>query len=329
MDQDTAPRRFQLNQTVIEDVRTGDAATACDWKPVLTDLLAQLGPRAHVYPSENYFYFQFFRGGRSWSGNLRFPVDSRDAGVIQFVCYETYSRWLESHHHGVERELGPADGIRLTRTGLLEYRLEFDGRSTTFSLNRLDQTPNPAILEPGEEFAGRALDESGLGFDILYLPARKAFLFVLGEAGPPAEAFVEIEPDILLGRRTGFLFFRERGRDRLLLIAVQNEETEANTHNDGPFDHLPENDYRALAFLDRVYDAYPDMRGRLTEGGTIRGSGLIFGLAPYRTYVDHADLGFIAACRGSGVDPVEIRLCLTGEVEPPLASDTPALTPQS
>lgn len=309
-------RRFSLNERMIEDLGTTSDPAACDPKSVLIDLLTQLGPTANVYPTENYAYFQFYKGRKSYSGSLRFALDRRNQGIVDFVCYETYASWLEPDDStDVYAQLSAKDGVMVTRAADLKYKVTIAGVATLFSLNNLDQSPNAAVLAANDRFVGRSFDESGLSFDIVYDHKQKAFFFVLDARGPVRDVFVEVSPKVFLGRRTGFVFYQDTSPDRLVLVAAHSEELFRNGWLDGPFDHLPENFYETNGFWEAVYDAYPDLKGRLTPGGQFVDNDMIFAVAPYRSYTSQTDLGFIKDCTERVAAADERIVCLTAPVD--------------
>lgn len=310
------PRYFTLNEQMIAGLETPADPKACDPGQVLGDLLVQLGPTAKVHPTENYFYFQFYRGARSYSGSLRFTLGKRDQGIVEYACYETYVSWLEpDHDKGVIAELSAKDGVAVVRTGHLEYEVAIDGLATRFALNNLDQTPNARILASGERFIGRSFDESGLAFDILYDQKRKAFFFVLDTRDQVTETFVKVSPRVAMGSRTGFVFYEDEAPNRMVLVAAYSEDIFRNSWFDGPFDHLPENFYETNGFWTAVYDAFPELEGKLSPSGEFLDDGMIFAITPYRGYLSEAGLAFIKDCGARGLERADLIVCLTSNMD--------------
>jgi hypothetical protein len=305
-------RRFFLNEHAIQGLAIPDS-NACNPPDVLRDLFRQIRPVARVYPTENYYYFSFFRDRKSYSGSLRLALDSRDKGILQFVCYETSTNWLKPDTDaGVDKSFTIEDGVSVRKLGDLEYDVEFQGMTVKFLLNKVDQTPTKQ-LRTGERFAGRIFDESGIMFDLIYSERDKAFFFVLDWQGVASDLLKKVRAKTFLSKRTGFLFFEDTALDRLVLIAVNASEVRKNTIYDGPFDQLPENFYENVGFWKYVYDAYPEMVGKLTPGGTVLGSTLVFAIASYREYVSEKDLSFIAPCMRKHAEGTGRILCLTGQ----------------
>lgn len=308
------PRHFVLNEDMIREVTTAADPQACSPNEVLNDLFKQIGPVATIYPTENYYYFSFFRGGKSYSGSLRLAVDSRDKGIVQFACYETYTSWLEvDGAAGIQKELSQANGVFVKKIGNFEYDIAIEGVVVKFLLNKIDQTPDKDKLGTGEKFAGRLLDDSGLVFDLVYNRTEKVFYFVLDTKSRVTDAFVKLKDKVYVGKRTGFVFFEDVILKRFILIAVHSEEIYKNSPYDGPFDQLPENFYEEVGFWGYVYDAHPELLGKLTAGGTYLESELIFGILAYRAYVSKKDLEFIDSCTRQNRKRTKLILCLIGE----------------
>ncbi|HEY4941444.1 MAG TPA: hypothetical protein VII56_08450 [Rhizomicrobium sp.] len=309
---DAEPRRFILNEKLIQGINTPSPSLACAPRDVLVDLFKQIGPVAKIYPTENYYYFTFYRDGKSYSGSLRLPVDSRDRGILQFACNETATRWLtRDDRSAVQAELSEVDGVIVRKIADLEYTVDVGGETVKFLLNKVDQTPDKGMLGPNEYFAGRSVDESGVTFDLIYNKPAKSFYYALARSDSPIETFVEVKHDVYLEKRTGFVFFADKAANRYILIAAHSEDIYENTWFDGPFDQLPENFYESIGFWNYVYDAFPELKGKLSAGGTNREMGVIFALMPYRGYVSKFGLKFVDSCLRNSRHQIDRILCLT------------------
>lgn len=290
-------RHFALGEAMIEQLQVGTRDDACDYAQVLPELLKQAGPIADVYPSENYYYFSFSRAGSLFSGSIRLSSDRRDAGGIDYICYESNRSWVPSGDEiRVYLQLSSADGVNVSQLSPRSYRVKFGGEATTFALHRLDHTTPGTPLRPSEARVGRTLDDSGAAFELIFHSAINNFYFVLDPRSGAPDEFFRVAPNTDVSRRTGFVYYRSPTSGRRTLVAVNQNESILNTAFDGPFDHLPENDYVEIGFWDYVYKAYPEMVRSHTPGGTVSDDGMIFSLAPYRLYERIGDLGFIDAC---------------------------------
>lgn len=304
-------RNFLLNQYFVEDLNVEPQEDICDYGTVLENLLGELGSQADVYPTENYFYFKFHRAGKAISGSLRFAVEQRDQGIVQFACYESFNSWIEQDSmRSVTRELSLSDGVKLAKLEELKYNLKFRGKSVNFQLNNISQQP-PTLEKGKEKFAGRIFDESGLSFELIYNLPQNTFYYLLDQKQPVPETFVKIDEDLFVGKRTGFVFHKDPF-NRHVLVAVHKEQVYANSWNDGPFDQLPENFYNELNFWDIVFTAYPELRGKVTSGGSIVSDPeSIFAIWAYREYATKKDLDFVKSCKSAHEEVYELLACLT------------------
>lgn len=300
-------RKFSLNENMITQLAVGNRALACDYSEVLPQLLKQIGSKAIIYPSENYYYFSFNRGGSLFSGSIRLSSDRRNTGELDYVCYETNRSWV---HRGseirVQKHLTSADGVSVKKVSALTYRIKYDGIETLFKLHKLDQkSPADTILLQDEIQLGRTQDESGAAFILIYNSKLNDFYFILDRSVSVPDVLIKLAPNTVISRRTGFVYYKKPENNRYILVAVNNQEVELNTYYDGPFDHLPENDYMEIEFWKYVYKVYPDLKGQHTPGGTMKDSGMIFSIVPYRLYDQVESLNFIETCAKNY--PVEIE----------------------
>lgn len=307
-------RSFALNQQMIKDLSATGTNAACDYESVLEDLFKQIGPDVNVYPTENYFYFKFIREGKSFSGSLRLAAGQRDKGILQFACYETYTSWIDQDSvELIWHDLSSAHGVDVVKLARLKYAVAFKGRTVRFQLNDLDQSP-PETVQQHETFVGRIFDESGLVFQLHYHAKKKFFFFVLDQQQAVAERFVKTDGDLLVGKRTGFVFYRDQA-ERHILIAVHANEVYTNSWNDGPFDQLPENFYEQLGFWETVFDFNPSLRGKVSKTGVMLDDPeTIFAIWAYREYKTQDDLGFVTDCKTQHNEPVALLSCLTDQL---------------
>lgn len=294
-------RNFALGETLIEDLKSGSREEACSPEKTLPELLRHIGAEADIYPSENYYYFSFYRAGSLFSGSLRLASDRRDKGIADYVCYEAYRPWSsESGAIRVQEHLGASDGLQLTKQSDRVYLISYGGHQTRFSLHELDhQTPGSQLM-PGETRVGRLFDESGAAFELIFNSTLNHFYFLLDIPLSAPDDLTKLSAYTSISRRTGFVYYYQLDVSRYVLVAVNRHENVTNTAFDGPGDQLPENDYGSINFWDYVYRAYPDMEGRHTIGGTIKSPadarGMIFAIMPYRLYDYPENLGFIENC---------------------------------
>ena len=244
----------------------------------VVEFILQAAPkRAIVYPTEQYYYFEFYAGARLISGNLRF-TDS-DKGILNTGYFDRFDRsFLQS------ASLGPDDGIDLHRDPEARTaRVRFRGISRTFTF------PKPKSAEvrthPSEEHIAAVLDESGHLFHLLFHHPTSQFYFILAPDGVRPEPLVRIadNPSIDIGIRSRFVFLNEPTLHRTVLVGVHASAVRANSIYDGPFDQVPPD----LSIRRQLESAYPyvKMRGGIDEHGNfIELTDQRVAISPYTDY---------------------------------------------
>ena len=126
----------------------------------------------------------------------------------------------------------------------LLYRITYQGTSVLFALNDVSQIKPPAgAIGPDERLIGPVFDESAVRFFLVYNSKAKVFHYILDETAPVPD---QLEPSprsdrLLVGKRTGFAYYRDHRLDRKILIGVFEQNVRLNNYFDGPFDQLPDN----------------------------------------------------------------------------------------
>jgi hypothetical protein len=313
--QDAAPPRLRTNEAYVEEVTRATALAVNDPMAVFAFVLNSLPDRVKVYPTENYYYFTFFHGGAPYAGNIRIePADSGKT-TVHFAYYLDGPEWQEEGPltHVV---LDASRGVGVEKVEPLAYRLTYNGKSVVFALNDLSQVRPPAgALAPGETFIGPIFDESAIRFFLVYNSKLKLFLYVLDETANVAD---ELVPDrrirrLLIGRRTGFAFYRDRLRDRKILVGVYEANFRLNTWFDGPFDQLPDNFIEGETLRQAILEVSPGLKGEIDRFGSAPNGEVRFLIKPYASYRTVRDLYGLDKCAGARVQTARYYTCFVAE----------------
>ena len=232
--QDARPPKLDTIEAYVNEVTRASTLDVKDPMAVLAFVLNSLPDRVNVYPTENYYYFNFYYGGAPYAGNIRIEPGDDGKVTVHFVYYEDWSEWRQESPltHVV---LDASRGVTVEKLERLVYRLTYSGKSVVFALNDLSQVrPPDGVLAPGEIFIGPIFDESAIRFFLVYNTKLKVFLYILDETVKVAEDFFPAgrRNRILVGKRTGFAFYKDRLRDRKILIGVFEANYRLNTHFD-------------------------------------------------------------------------------------------------
>jgi hypothetical protein len=155
-------------------------------------------------------------------------------------------------------------GVSVEKVEPLVYRVSYQGKSVVFALNDLSNVKPPAgALGADETFIGPIFDESAIRFFLVYNSRLKIFHYILDETERVADLFFPSKKSerILIGKRTGFAFYKDHRLDRKILIGAFEGNIRANNYFDGPFDQLPDNFIEGEALRSAILSVPPAAQG--------------------------------------------------------------------
>lgn len=286
------------NQQFVEELLREASVSTNNIDEVFAGVFNQLSPVVQVYPTENYYYFEFIDGGISWSGNFRLAVEDRDAGKLHFTYYPTFTLWRRDMIDQY-KIFSQADNVVVTKLSPLKYQVSYGDKTVIFELNDLSVTTPPAkLISPQETYIGPVFDESGLQFLLVYNSTSKVFHYILNEDTQVADELYisNVSPHIRIGRRTGFAFYQDKNRNRKILIGVYIENSNVNNWLDGPFDQLPDNFIKGDVLRDALIDFAPNLKGRIDRYGAWPDQESRYLIGPYDYYTVPEDLAVFDQC---------------------------------
>jgi len=298
---------LQTNQGYVEEALRATTLAVDDPMAVFAFVLGSLPERVKVYPTENYYYFSFLHGHVRYAGNIRLAAVDRDEGKLHFVYYQDGSEWNPAEDVTVNETLDSSRGVTVEKVAPLAYRVTYGGKSVLFELNDLSAVKPPAkALGPDEVYLGPIFDESAVRFFLVFNRKLKLFLYILDETVEVADRLDPIQATdrILLGKRTGFAFYRDGKLDRKILIGAFDGNVRVNNYFDGPFDQLPDNFIAGDALRDAILAVEPALKGKVDRFGVFP-EGARFLIGPYRRYRSVDDLMVFHACATDRRVPAE------------------------
>jgi hypothetical protein len=328
---DAARPRIFTNQQFLEDLAINNAVDVKDAVSVFRMVLESLPGRVTVYPTENYYYFKFSYGGMSYAGNIRLENERRDQGQVHFAFAPELSEW-KSEEPAVFKILTKADGVTIEKINDLSYRISLGAKSVVFDLNDLRNVKPPQdAVSRDERFIGPIFDESGVRFLLVYNQKLKAFHYLLDETVTPNESFTPSPSTdrILIGKRTGFAFYRDHKLNRKILIGVFENNSRVNNYYDGPFDQLPDNFIEGNSLRDAILEVAPHLKGRVDRYGSSFDGETRYMISPYVHYATEDDLLMFHNCAESKDVPAEeYHLCFVyDEADDETTQNAPEQTP--
>ncbi len=289
---------LRTNQNYVEDVLRRSSLDIGNLEAVFAWVFQQLPDKVHVFPTENYYYFGFTHNGVQYAGNFRLDTADRDKGIVYFAYFEKFTGWRRDEITQF-KPFSASDGVEVKKVSTLVYRITFKGKSVIFELNDLRNVKPPANrITRDETYIGPVFDESGLGFYLLYNSRLKIFHYVLNEQKPVADQLYpsKISKNILMGRRTGFAFYKDKNLDRKILIGVYKPNANVNNYLDGPFDQLPDNFIKGDTLKKAILEVAPEHKGKIDRFGIAPGGDERYLIAPYLYYEYEEDLAIFDEC---------------------------------
>ncbi len=313
--QDPGLPKLDTIEAYVDEVTRTTALDVKNPMAVFAFVLNSLPDRVKVYPTENYYYFNFFYGGAPYAGNVRIEPGDGDKVTVHFVYYEDWSEWRQDSPltHVV---LDASHGVTVEKLDRFAYRLTYGSKSVVFALNDLSQVRPPAgALAPEETFIGPIFDESAIRFFLVYNSQLKIFLYILDETVKVAEDFFPAgrSKRILVGKRTGFAFYKDRLRDRKILIGVFEANYRLNTHFDGPFDQLPDNFIEGETLRKAILQVSPGLKGHIDRFGSFPDGAVRFLIKPYATYQTLSELYDVDKCARPRLRAKSYYTCFVAE----------------
>lgn len=274
-----------------------------------------------IYPTENYYYFEFTASGRRMKGNLALFANTRDKGLLNF-SYEEATEYLKSDSLSIDVAvtLSISDGVLVSKLSDFKYTINFKDRTVLVNLNDKGFLPSPNDhLMPCEIYVGPSFDESGLKFYLIFNKEYKHLYWVLNEADFVPETFILYTDEILIGKRTEFAFYRDTLMKRKVLFGVKFENVYKNNWYDGPFDQLPDNFIKTgqVALKQYLEEYDPTCKGKIDEyGHEIGKDDYRVAVSSYLIYKNRTDLiKIMLACKNSSKSHSEFLKNLTAQRE--------------
>ncbi len=291
-----AAQTLHTNEGDIAEFVARVTLDVADPMAVFAFILDRLPDRVNVRPTENYYYFRFTHNGAPYVGNLRLAAKDRDEGVLHFAYGDQPNDWRAA----IETRrltLHAKEGVTVEKVENLVYRVTHKERSVTFALNDLSGVKPPdGLMTADETYIGPVFDESAFRFFLVFNTAHKVFHYLLDMTQPVPDQFVPLQdnPKIIVGKRTGFAFYRDG--ERAILIGVNERNSQLNTPYDGPFDQLPENFVEGETLREAILAVEPDLKGKIDRTGNIEGRNERFLIHPFLLYRRLTDLNVFHRC---------------------------------
>lgn len=291
------PQLF-THQSYVEETMRPPQLPLGNIKAMFGWVLGSLPDRVKVYPTENYYYFRFIHNGVSYAGNIRLDASDRDDGKVHFAYFEDMEEYRVAPLI-LYRNLDKAAGVTVEKIDRLLYRVSYEDKSVLFELNDLSKvTPPPNAINAEEIYIGPIFDDSAIRFFLVFNSRLKIFHYILDETVQVHEEFLKsrLTDRILIGKRTGFAFYRDAKLDRKILIGVFASNAAVNNYFDGPFDQLPDNFIEGDLLQKALIASDPYLEGTIDRLGHFADRSGRYAITPYAYYRTEEDLSPLHSC---------------------------------
>jgi len=290
--------RLETHESYVDEIMRGTTLAVDDPVAVFGFVLDSLPDRVKVYPTENYYYFTFVHDGKSYDGNIRLDASTRDDGKLDFAYSEEMKEWFPETPVSYV-QLDAAKGVTVEKLERLVYRVTYRQKSVVFALNDLSQVkPPPGVIGADETFIGPVFDDSAVRFFLVYNAKLKLFHYILDETVDNRDELLPSRRTdrILIGKRSGFAYYRDHRRPRKILIGVFEGNVWVNNHFDGPFDQLPDNFVEGDTLRKIILEVAPEMKGKIDRFGGMPDGAERYAIAPYVEYRKESELDLFHRC---------------------------------
>ncbi len=269
-----------------------------DRDAVLRHIIGAMQDEIIVYPSEGYYYFDFFNEGELIRGNMRFDASFRDEGRVSFVYFKAHGKGPASDFFHM---LSQDNGVRFTKLSPFLYELRFENYVRKVQIyDAKRELASKPDLPTNEEYVGPGFDESGVRFDVIFDHHAKEFLYQHNTRLGASETFRSVDGDghLIIGNRTGFAYYNDKENARRILIGVSKANVESNSYFDGPFDQLPDSFLDPMHLKGLIEKSNPDTIGKIGAYGTfLSDDSSRYAISPYIEYEGDSDLYAFLQCR--------------------------------
>jgi len=307
---DAAALKLHTNQQEIEEL-TAQVPEIDTANPdqVFAAVFEALPEKAVVYPTESYYYFTFPYKGIVYAGNIRFDAWDQFDGKVHFAYFPQYAFWRKPLDPAYKK-LGKEDGVDVKQIDKLHYTISFKGKTVAFELPDLSKTkPAPGVVRNDETYIGPIWDESGVKFDLVFNKPSKTFLYVLNDTPKTDQYEPSPFPEVTVGNRTSFAFYKDKLADRRILIGVFMGNTQLNNYFDGPFDQLPDNFIEGDTLRDALIEIDPSIKGKMDRYGSDPSGEVRYAITTYLYYGDVEDLKPVVDCAAKESDAPKYYAC--------------------
>jgi len=285
-----------LNQKYIEEIN--ESNNYIDIKnhlAIFENVFNLLPNEVTIYPSENYYYFEFINDGISYQGNIGLFKDELKNNSINFGYYTKSGHIFDDMSDIFEYySLGEKDGLIVKQIDSYTNSIQYKNKTVFFKSFQFDLEKNKQLkLTENEILIAPTFDESGTAFYLIYNEKMNLFYWILNEHTKFQEKLNTYNEDLYYSKRTDFVYYNDKEYDRKILVGVNYYNIRKNNWFDGPFDQMPDNiiengNAKVLPYLQKVF---PEEASNFDKyGNFLNDESSRIALSNYQTYINISNI---------------------------------------
>ena len=289
-------QKIVLNQNYIDEINhSNNKIDIHNHIAVFENIFTLLPNEVTVYPSENYFYFEFVNGGTLYQGNIGLFKDELKNNSINFGYY-TKSGHIFDDMNDIFKyySLGKKEGLTVNKIDNYTNSIQYKNKKVIFKSFQFDlEKSNQLKLTENEILIAPTFDESGITFYLIYNNKMNSFYWVLNEHTVFLEKLNLFNEDLSYSKRTDFVFYNDKKYNRKILVGVNYYNIRKNNWFDGPFDQMPDNiiengNAKVLPYLQK---AFPEEATNFDiYGNFLNDESSRIALSSYQTYLNISNI---------------------------------------
>lgn len=287
---------LNTNEHMINELHLENKLDINNVDEVFEYVLSQTDDTLTIYPSEGYYYFNFYHQGNVIKGNLLVGHKLRQQGTLSFIYFYDIAgkeRGEFKTHHKLYKT---SDIFSLKKTMPDLYQLTFKKIKKNIKINQLVTNHSfiKTLEQHGFEVNLPMMDESGVQFYLAFHPSTNNFYYI-NDLSRDDEFYYTFGDALKVGARTQFVYLP---MDKFaILVGVNANNIYKNNYYDGPFDQLPDEALEGIDYKSYLYRVNPSWRGQVYDDGYfIKDSNERVALTNYFEYLSLDELKKIQPC---------------------------------
>jgi hypothetical protein len=263
---------------------------------VFAYVLSQTDDTLTIYPSEGYYYFNFYHQGNLIKGNMLVGHKLRQQGSLSFIYFYDIAgkeRGEFKTHHKLYKS---SEIFSLKEYQPNLYQLTFKNIKKNLEINQIETDADfvKTLESQGFEVNLPMMDDSGVTLYLAFHPTTNNFYYI-NPLSRDDEFYYPVGEVLKVGARTQFVYLPME--KFAILVGVNANNVYKNNYYDGPFDQLPDEALVNIDYKSYLYRVNPSWKDKIYDDGYfIDDPDARVALTNYLEYLSLDELNKIQPC---------------------------------